>query len=90
MDNVIDFNSRKRKSDEETRLDDLHKVLEEKLKTLAEMRERIDTLNFHLHQEEEGFVISEEVFERLGGYDAEIQVMLLAIKSKHYLSDLFT
>lgn len=90
MDNVIDFNSRKRKSDEVTRLDDLHKVLEEKLVTLAEMRERIDMLNLHLHQEEEGFVISAEVFERLGGYDAEIQLMLVAIKSKHYISDLFT
>ena len=90
MDNVIDFKSRRRKSEDETRVDDLRKVLEEKLVALAEMRERIDMLNFHLHQEEEGFVISAEVFERLGGYDAEIQVMLLAIKSKHYLSDLFT
>lgn len=90
MDNVIDFNSRRRKSEDETRIDDLRKLLQEKLVTLAEMRQRIDTLNFHLHQEEEGFVISAEVFERLGGYDAEIQVMLLAIKSKHYLSDLFT
>ena len=90
MDNVIDFKSRRRKSEDETRIDDLRKVLEEKLVTLAEMRERIDMLNFHLHQEEEGFVISAEVFERLGGYDTEIQVMLLAIKSKHYLSDLFT
>ena len=90
MDNVIDFNSRRRKSEDETRIDDLRKVLEEKLVTLAEMRERIDMLNFHLHQEEEGFVINAEVFERLGGYDAEIQVMLLAIKSKHYLSDLFS
>lgn len=90
MDNVIDFNSRRRKSEDETRIDDLRKLLQEKLVTLAEMRERIDMLNFHLHQEEEGFVISAEVFERLGGYDAEIQVMLLAIKSKHYLSDLFT
>ena len=90
MSNVIDFNSHKKPTEEERRLDHLHIALIEKLETLAEMRDHLDMLSFHLHQEEEGFVISAEVFQRLGGNDPEITTLLLAIKSKHYLSDLFS